>query len=150
MSIDKKFEEIQMRDSEKSKDGEVAFLDVDDILKKIGQFGVYQIFLVGLLCLLMVPVTYHSLIMAFIANNPPWRCAMNNNTQCNSTEMFDINHDFYGERCSMDRSSWEYTKPRTFSMVTEVRKIMKSENQDSSYISMSIFIRFKKIKIIER
>ena len=66
MSIDKKFEEIQMRDSEKSKDGEVAFLDVDDILKKIGQFGVYQIFLVGLLCLLMVPVTYHSLIMAFI------------------------------------------------------------------------------------
>ena len=150
MSIDKKFEEIQMRDSEKSKDGEVAFLDVDDILKRIGQFGVYQIFLVGLLCLLMVPVTYHSLIMAFIANNPPWRCAMNNNTQCNSTGMFDINHDFYGERCSMDRSSWEYTKPRTFSMVTEVRKIMKSENQDSSYISMSIFIRFKKIKIIER
>ena len=73
-----------------------------------------------------------------------------NNTQCNSTEVFDINHDFYGERCSMDRSSWEYTKPRTFSMVTEVRKIMKPENQDSSYISMSIFIRFNRIKIIER
>ena len=45
-----------------------------------------------------------------------------NNTQCNSTEVFDINQDFYEERCSMDRSSWEYTEPQTFSMVTEVRE----------------------------
>ena len=110
-----------MADGEKSKDKNVILLDVDDILKKIGQFGLYQIFLVGILCLLMVPVTYHSLIMAFIGNNPSWRCAVNS-TQCNSTGIFDLNHDFYGARCSMNRSSWEYTTPRTFSMVTEVKK----------------------------
>ena len=62
-----------MVNNENSKDEEVAFVDIDDILKKIGQFGTkfgtHQIFLFGILCLLIIPVTsYHSLIMAFIAN----------------------------------------------------------------------------------
>ena len=123
MGVGNELEEIQMVNNENSKDGEVTFLDIDDILKKIGQFGTHQIFLVGLLCLLMVPVTFHSLIMAFIGNNPPWRCVMNN-TQCNSTtgEVFDKNHEFYEARCSMDRSSWEYIKPQSFSIVTEVKE----------------------------
>ena len=94
--------------------------DVDDILKRIGQYGIYQMFLVGIFYLLIIPGTYQTLIMTFIGNNPTWRCATNS-TQCNATgNVFDKNHNFYEARCSMDRSSWEYTKPSSFSIVTEV------------------------------
>ena len=96
--------------------------DVDDILLKIGQYGIYQMFLVGIFCFLIIPSTYQTLIMSFIGNNPTWRCTKNS-TQCNATgEVFDKNHDLYESRCSMDRSSWEYTKPSSFSIVTEVCK----------------------------
>ena len=105
---------------EKDKSTEIP-KDVDDILQEIGQYGIYQMFLVGIFCFLIIPSTYQTLIMSFIGNNPTWRCALNN-TQCNSTtnKVFDKNHEFYEARCSMDRSSWEYTKPSTFSIVTEV------------------------------
>ena len=126
--IKKTGSEIELKNNSETK-GEVgeektaSSLEVDDILLEIGQYGLSQKLLVGIFCMLMIPSTYQSLIMTFIGNSPTWRCAINS-TQCNITgEVFDKTHDFYEKRCKMERSSWEYTKDQTFSIVTEVKKI---------------------------
>ena len=112
-------------------------LDVDDILQRIiGQYGFWQKVLVGIFCLLIIPGTYQTLIMTFIGNNPTWRCisvvsnknSTKTNTGCmnvtSSTpgDVFDKSHAFYEKRCSMKRDSWEYTKDKSYSIVTEVKK----------------------------
>ena len=92
-------------------------MDIDNIFEKIGQFGLIQKFFVFLLCLFQVQKSNQTLIMTFIGNSPDWRCVLNNNTECNMSDIFTATDK---RRCHMDRKSWEYTKSKSFSIVTEV------------------------------
>ena len=63
-------------------------MDIDNIFEKIGQFGLIQKFFVFLLCLFQVQKSNQTLIMTFIGNSPDWRCVLNNNTECNMSDIF--------------------------------------------------------------
>ena len=95
---------------------ETKELDVDEFLEKIGQYGLMQKLYVFIFCLLIVPSTYQTLIMSFVGNSPDWKC-VSNNTECNMTGIFPKTDK---RRCHMDRKSWQYTKDKSFSIVTEV------------------------------
>ena len=59
-------------------------LSVDGFLTKIGGMGRFQWILVFVVGIMMVPVTFQPLIMAFLGLEPPWKCAQNS-TVCNFT-----------------------------------------------------------------
>ena len=101
-------------------------LDVDEFLEYVGQFGKAQIILCTLFCIIIIPTTYQTLVMSFAGNEPPWRCSSTNviNTECTMNGTFSRGDDFYEKRCNMNRSSWEFTKPKSFSIVTEVRELI--------------------------
>ena len=90
-------------------------LNVDGFLKMVGEFGTYQILLDGVFCLMMLPFTFHVLIMFFAAQEPEWRC-VKNSTHCNLNGSFTSANEL---RCHVPRSEWEYTEPESFSIVTE-------------------------------
>lgn len=90
-------------------------LDVDDFLDRIGQFGKTQIILVSMFCLIIIPTTYQTLIMSFVASSPPWQC-VDNATDCQLNGTMKAKND---DRCDMDRLSWMYTKQKSFSIVTD-------------------------------
>ncbi|PFX33205.1 organic cation transporter protein-like isoform X1 [Stylophora pistillata] len=98
-------------------------LSVDDFLTKIGGMGRFQWMLVCVVGIMMVPVTFQPLIMAFLGLEPPWRC-IQNSTVCNFTHEFDMSSNDPNKnfRCDIKDSEWEFTKPYT-SIVTEWRLV---------------------------
>ncbi|CAH3191008.1 unnamed protein product, partial [Porites evermanni] len=98
-------------------------LSVDGFLSKIGSMGRFQWTLVCVVGIMLVPVTFQTLIMTFLALEPPWRCVQNS-TVCNFTQEFsptgnDPNKNF---RCEISDTEWEFTKPYT-SIITEWRLV---------------------------
>ena len=91
-------------------------LDIEEILKRIGPFGLMQKLYLFIMCLVIVPSGYQVLLMFFIGNSPDWKC-VSNNTECNMTDTFPKTDK---RRCHMDRKSWKFTKHKSFSIVTEV------------------------------
>lgn len=59
-------------------------LSVDGFLARIGSMGRFQWILVTIVGIMLVPVTFQTLIMTFLGLEPPWRCAKNS-TVCNFT-----------------------------------------------------------------
>ena len=96
-------------------------VNVDQYLGFIGEFGKRQIILQVLFCLMIIPATFQSLLLTFVANNPPWRCS-GLSAECNITGVdFTVSSSFYNRRCDfVNRSSWIFTQPKKFSIVTEV------------------------------
>lgn len=103
-------------------------VDVDEFLEMIGQFGRMQIVQVAIFCLLIIPSTYQTLIMSFVGKSPDWECShpIANNSKCDKQGAIDSSNPFYEERCNMSRDQWKYTKPDTFSIVTEVSSFFVS------------------------
>lgn len=64
-------------------------LSVDGFLSKIGSMGRFQWTLVCVVGIMLVPVTFQTLIMTFLALEPPWRCVQNS-TVCNFTRKYVI------------------------------------------------------------
>lgn len=96
---------------------------VDGFLAKIGSMGRFQWTLVCVVGIMLVPVTFQTLIMTFLGLEPSWRC-VKNSTVCNFTQEFspsgnDPNKNF---RCNIDDTEWEFTKPYT-SIITEWRLV---------------------------
>ena len=58
----------------KSEENNMA-LDVDSILRRIGQFGSFQIRILAMFLFIFFPITFQTLIMVFVAYEPPWMCA---------------------------------------------------------------------------
>ena len=111
------------------KDG--LFVNVDEYLGYIGEFGKRQIILQVLFCLMIIPATYQSLLLTFVANSPAWHCT-GFSPECNRTDaIFTVSNDYYKRRCDfVNRSSWEFIQPKKFSIVTEVSNelnLIKSE-----------------------
>ena len=98
---------------------DIVFLEMDELLEEIGEFGKAQILLLIIFVLMIIPATYQVLIMVFIGANPPWICA-SNSTECIHKGVVTAGDDFYNARCTMKRDSWTYTESKKYSIITEV------------------------------
>ena len=93
-------------------------LDVDEVLQHIGQFGPYQIRILVLFLFMIFPITYQTLIMVFIAFEPPWMCVEGspsclgtNFTNSSSVQVFSTAtkpKSLYERRCSLNRTDWKF------------------------------------------
>ena len=117
--------------------GAMKMLRIDEILEKIGQIGKLQLLILAIFSFSFMVPGYEALITVFIGQSPPWRCGFNT-TECNSNQTFSEGDNGYEDRCTMDRGSWEFTEPKHFSVVTEVR--------DRLQISFMILSEFLKPK----
>ena len=94
---------------------------IDMMLKNIGEFGHYQWFLTCLLgyCLLAVSA-FNTMIVAFIAVEPDWKCVGGymNNTVCRFNTTITLTSNEYKARCNMPRKAWTFVDDFT-SIVTE-------------------------------
>ncbi|RMX39032.1 hypothetical protein pdam_00021865, partial [Pocillopora damicornis] len=102
----------------------MAGLDVDSVLRRIGQFGPYQIRILALFTFIFFPITYQTLIMVFVAYEPPWMCAKHsvtclesNNSSPNSSSVESAVYStstkpkqLYERRCSLKRSDWKFAE----------------------------------------
>lgn len=111
-------DEVELKRDEKSVEP-VKVKDLDEILKYVGELGKYQMILIAMLALMILTAGFPVLIMFFAGQNPPWACAQNS-TVCNMTGSFKSGDLFYEKRCSMPRSEWIFTKPKEYSIVTQV------------------------------
>ncbi|XP_057291589.1 organic cation transporter-like protein isoform X2 [Hydractinia symbiolongicarpus] len=123
----KQLNRVMSSEHEETKDEKVLvdssdnFTDVDSIIVSIGEYGKSQIILTAMFCLIMIPPVYQTLSMAFVAYNPSWRCSELGKVtgQCTKDGTFSSGEDGYQARCEMNRSAWEFTKSKKFSIVTE-------------------------------
>ena len=95
-------------------------MDVDEILRHVGQTNKFHIILEILLCASLVPTTMTILIPYFAQYNPSWRCVGRNSSICNMKEIMTPSHPNYQDRCRMSRSEWMFTEPKDYSIVTQV------------------------------
>eukprot|EP00795_Rhopilema_esculentum_P015778 gene15778-7077_t len=96
-------------------------VNVDEFLQHVGEFGRMQVYLQIMFFLLIIPSTYQKFIGTFVGSNPPWQCT-GIHRECNTTGViYEIGDPMYNKRCDLqNRSSWEFTKPKKYSIVTEV------------------------------
>ena len=95
-------------------------LSMDEVLPLIGEFGKYQTMLEIAFCIMTFPGSMLVLIPYFAQHNPPWQCSTNS-TICPYNGTFGPHDILYKSRCKMPRSEWEFTKPKDYSIVTQVR-----------------------------
>lgn len=94
-------------------------LEIDEVLPLVGGFGRFQKIVVMFMSLMQIPVAILILIPYFVQDNPKWKC-VENSTVCLLNGTFGRESRLYKERCSMSRSDWMFTKPRDYSIVTQV------------------------------
>ncbi len=95
-------------------------MTMDEILVHVGEFGKYQIFLEIAFCLMIIPGSMAILLPYFAQHNPGWQCVFNS-TICKLNGTISTQSKLYKERCKMPRSEWEFTKPKEYSVVTQVK-----------------------------
>ncbi|XP_078383615.1 organic cation transporter protein-like [Oculina patagonica] len=92
-------------------------LDVDSVLRRIGQFGPYQIRILVMFMFIFFPITYQTLIMVFAAYEPPWMCAdqsvacLESNSSSAQSKVYSTATkpiSLYERRCSLNRSDWKF------------------------------------------
>ena len=101
-------------------------LDVDRVLREIGQFGPYQIRILVMFCFIFIPITYQTLIMVFMAYEPPWTCATASSpnvsacalaNQTTAFEIYDTTTEpksLYERRCSLSREEWRFADTTSY------------------------------------
>ena len=105
--------EIQRRE----KDGKKKFVSVDEYLEIIGSMGLFQILAISIFCLSLIVPSCQALILIFIGDTPSWKCS-GIDIRCNSTTTYSNKSN-----CKLERNAWYFTKPKSYSIVTEVRKV---------------------------
>ena len=98
------------------------FLDVDQVLVTVGGLGKFQKLFGLFLCFTVIPWTFSMLLPYFVQHDSAWRCSYNSSV-CNfSGEITGSSpKDIHNYRCSLPRKEWTFTKPRDYSVVTQVR-----------------------------
>ena len=91
------------------------FRNAGDVFLVLGGFGRFQQLLTACFCLVDLPSALSILIMYFAALNPSWKCS-SNSSMCLGNGTFPSDNK---DRCAMQRSDWEFTEPRDFSIVTQ-------------------------------
>ena len=92
---------------------------MDEVLPLIGEFGNFQIMLEIAFSIIKVPESMLILIPYFVQDIPSWKCSRNS-TICPYNGTFGPQNKLYEARCDMPRSEWEYTKPKDYSIITQV------------------------------
>ena len=98
-------------------------VSIDEMLSIIGPFNRFQWILDAMFCIMIFPQTLQVLIMYFAALSPTWKC-VSNSTICNTTGTFPSDDD---RRCNMSRTEWEFTVPKSFSIVTQFELYCEKE-----------------------
>lgn len=102
-------------------------LNVDELMERVGPFGLYQLRTQAIFFLFMLPLTYQVLIMYFAAENPPWRCT-HGSERCPYKGIVTSNMGKrFQRRCNLNRSEWEYTTNQKLSIITEVNWMRRLE-----------------------
>ena len=128
------FEESEERESERMVTTmKVEYLNIDGLLRMVGEFGKFQICLDAIFCFLIIPSSFQSLIMYFAALQPEWRCVANS-TWCHLNGTFTSKNEL---RCKIPRTEWEFTQPKEYSIVTEFD--IYCDKDWAIYMSTSIF-----------
>ena len=109
--------EVEMKDQ--NEQNVLTIQNLDDILPYIGELGKYQMILITIMALAILVAGFPVLIMFFAGQNPPWQC-VTNSTICKLNGTFKSGENNYKARCSMPRSEWQFTKPKDYSIVTQV------------------------------
>ena len=100
----------------KSEENNMA-LDVDSILGRIGQFGPFQIRILAMFLFIFFPITFQTLIMVFVAYEPPWMCAQQSepcvefNRSSGRSAVYSTAtkpSELYEGRCILERSDWKF------------------------------------------
>ena len=94
-------------------------LCMDDVLPFIGEFGKFQIILETAFCVMMFPPVMLLFVPYFVQHIPPWQCSINS-TICTHNGTFSPEDKLYKSRCNMPRSEWEFSKPKEYSIITQV------------------------------
>lgn len=89
-------------------------LNVDEMLDVVGSYGKFQKLINLIFCIMTIPSFYQVMITYFAADDPKWRCAANSSL-CHFNGSFE---NLDARRCSMQRSDWEYIRPKDYSIVT--------------------------------
>ena len=97
--------------------------DIDHVLPLIGELGRYQIIVLVILSLAVMPPSLQWLGIYFLADDPPWRC-VTNSTKCNISGVINADSPWDNLRCKLPREDWEYVEGKYYSIVTEVRKFL--------------------------
>ena len=116
---------IELEAKEAERQENVMIESLDDILPYVGELGKYQIFMISIMALADLVSGFPVLIMFFAGDNPPWQCGTNS-TICKLNGTFKSGEKNYEARCSMPRSEWKFTKPKEYSIVTQVRSTWKN------------------------
>ena len=103
----------------------VTPLQIDEVLPLIGGFGRFQKIIVLFISVIQISVAILVLIPYFVQDNPKWKC-VENSTVCLLNGTFGRESRWYKERCVMSRSEWIFTKPKHYSIVTQVRRFFFS------------------------
>ena len=108
--------EIYLQKSDQFKECIMA-LDLDSVLRRIGQFGPFQIRILVMFLFIFFPITYQTLVMVFVAYEPPWMCAKqsmacfeSNSSAARSTVYSTATRpsELYERRCSLNRTDWKF------------------------------------------
>ena len=95
-------------------------MNVDDVLKNIGEFGKYQWMLSAIDLYIGFVSACSIMIVSFLTAEPDWICVKADNSSiCNFTEAITLTSEHYKSRCDMPREVWSYVEGFT-SVVTEV------------------------------
>ena len=97
-------------------------VDIDEAFEIAGSFGRYQILVTFLVCFTHAPILSQTLMLYFVANEPPWTCINNNSSVfCKNHfgEKIPQSSELFKEQCKLNRSEWIFTKDKTYSIVTE-------------------------------
>lgn len=106
---------------------DIETVDMDEYLRRGGECGRYQIWVVTLITITVTPLTFPILIFYYIGHDPMWSCVNNaTSTFCkNNTNLYE--HDDK-ERCSIPRSEWMYHTSGRTTFATEVPLYIQNEN----------------------
>ena len=97
-------------------------VEIDEAFEIAGSFGRYQILVTLLVGFTHAPILSQTLMLYFVANEPPWTCVNNNSSVfCKNHfgEKIPQSSELFKEQCKLNRSEWVFTKDKTYSIVTE-------------------------------
>ena len=114
-------EDVEIEMKEGKEPDTLVIQNLDDILPYVGELGKYQMILIAIMALAILLAGFPVLIMFFAGQNPPWQC-VTNSTVCTLNGTYKSGDKNYKARCSMPRSEWKFTKPKEYSIVTQVHK----------------------------
>jgi len=93
-------------------------LNIDEMLKVVGEYGRFQKVINAMFCIITFPSAYQLMISYFAFIEPPWRCKSDSQV-CRLNGTYNLHHKHYKYRCGHPRSEWEYTQPPGYSIITQ-------------------------------